>query len=116
MIIEIKDLFCMEWEFNKEINLDSTTAHTVTVFIGPIDSEKSNAFYVTICNLDYVKKKEKEEGFFNGLWHLITENPNKEKLMKHFQNQIENFNGRTWDDYYQQLRLMGRSEFENYKL
>ena len=115
MKIELKDLFCMEWESNKEIILDSDTAYTVTVFVGPIDSEISNAFYVTICNSDYVRKKEQEDGFFNGLWHLVTENPEEAKLREYFQSQIRLLTGEVWEDYYQKLRLMGKSEFEDYQ-
>jgi catechol 2,3-dioxygenase-like lactoylglutathione lyase family enzyme len=114
MKIELKELFCIEWEFNRKIILDSDTAYTVTVFFGPKDSKISEAFYVTICNLDYVKKKEKQNGFFNGLWHLVTENPEEESLEKYFQSQICLLSGETWEDYYQKLRLVGRSEFEDY--
>lgn len=115
MKIELKDLFCMEWELNKEIKLDSDKAYTITAFIGPSDSEASNAFYVTICNTDYVKKKEQEDGFFNGLWHLVIDNPEKGRLVKYFQDQIRLLSGEAWEDYYQKLRLIGKSEFEDYR-
>jgi catechol 2,3-dioxygenase-like lactoylglutathione lyase family enzyme len=114
MKIELKDIFCIEWEFDREIILDSDQAYTVTAFLGPADTEESEAFYITVCNLDYVKKREKEDGFFNGLWHLVIENPTKEKLKKYFQNQIMTLSGETWEDYYQKLRLIGQSEFEGY--
>ena len=114
MKIELKDLFCIEWEFDREIILDSDTAYTVTAFFGPAGTEASEAFSITICNLDYVKKREKEDGFFNGLWHLVIENPTKENLKEYFQNQIMMLTGETWEDYYQKLRLIGESEFEDY--
>jgi hypothetical protein len=115
MDIELKDLFCIEWEFNREIILNSDKAYTVEVFIGPTKTEISNAFYVTVCNLDYVKKREKEDGYFNGLWHLIIENPDRGKLMEYFQNQIKLLAGDVWEDYYQKLRLIGQSEFDDYQ-
>jgi hypothetical protein len=114
MKIELKDLFCMEWEFNREIILDSDKAYTVQAFFGPADTEESEIFDITVCNLDYVRKKEKEDGFFNGLWHLVIENPTKDKLKEYFQNQIMLFSGETWEECYQKLRLIGKSEFEDY--
>ncbi|MDR2552364.1 MAG: immunity 8 family protein, partial [Treponema sp.] len=115
MKIELKELFCMEWEFNREIMLGSEKAYSVTAYIGPADSEASNAFYVTVCNIEYVKKKIQENGCFNGLWHLIMENPKRETLEKYFQGQIDLLSEKTWEDYYQKLRLIGQSEFEDYQ-
>ena len=114
MKIELKDLFCMEWEFDREIILDSDTAYTVTAFFGPAGTEASEAFSITICNLDYVKKREKEDGFFNGLWHLVIETPTKENLKEYLQNQIMPLSEETWEECYQKLRLIGMSEFEDY--
>jgi hypothetical protein len=114
MKIELKDLWCIEWEFNREIILDSDKAYTVQAFLGPADTEESEIFNITVCNLDYVRKKEKEDGFFNGLWHLVIENPTKDKLEKYFQDQIMTVSGKTWEECYQKLRLIGQSEFENY--
>jgi len=114
MKIELKDIFCVEWEFNKEIILDSDKAYTVTVLVGPTNTKASEAFNIIICNLDYVKKREKEDGFFNGLWHLVIENPTKDKLKEYFQNQIMMLSKETWEEYYQKLRLIGESEFEDY--
>jgi hypothetical protein len=53
MIIEIKELFCMEWEMGKEIVLDENHAYSVNVYVGPVDSNMSESFTVTICNRLY---------------------------------------------------------------
>ena len=48
MKIKLKDLWCIEWEFNREIILDSDQAYTVTAFLGPAGTEASEAFYIQV--------------------------------------------------------------------
>jgi hypothetical protein len=114
MHIILKELFCVEWEFNREMILDEDHAFTVEAYIGPIDNNCSECFSLIVCNEDYVRKAIKKDGRFYGLWHLITNSPTKDSISEFINSEINKLKGKEWNDFYQKLRLIGESEFEDY--
>jgi hypothetical protein len=115
MKIALKELFCIEWEFDREIVLDAEHSFSVTAYIGPDKSEKADGFTVTVCNCDFIKGEIKRNGYFSSSWYLVLDNPTRENIENYFIEKIGQLSGGNWDDYYQKLRLIGKSEFEDYK-
>ena len=62
MNIKLKELFCVEWEFDREIILDECHSFSVTAYIG--DENGTEGFSIKICNEDFVKREIKEKVFF----------------------------------------------------
>jgi len=114
MKIILKDLFCMEWEFNREIVLDEDQSYSVIAYIGPNDLEIAEGFEVIICNCEFVQKQIVNHSFFNGLWHVVVNDPKKDNIESYFTKVIEEFSEASWNDCAKKLRLIGKSEFEEY--
>ena len=112
MNITLKELFCVEWEFDREIILDECHCFSVSAYIG--DENGTEGFLIKICNEDFVKREIKEKGFFSGLWYLVTNDPSKKNIEKYFNDEIKKISGNNWQECYQKLRLIARSEFEDY--
>ncbi len=41
MKVVLKELFCVEWEFNREIQLTADKSYSVTAYIGPAETEQA---------------------------------------------------------------------------
>lgn len=115
MNVEIKELFCTEWEFDKEIILEENKTISVSVYVGPVGTNIKESFTVTVCNINYISNIIKKDGCFNGLWHLVLKEAKREIIEKYFQNKINDIKGDSWEDCYKKLRLIGKSEFEDYQ-
>lgn len=115
MKVILKELFCVEWEFGREIQLTADTSYSVTAYIGPAETEQAEGFVITVCNSDYVKRIVNQQGFFDGRWCVITENPTKDTIIKYFYKVLPRKDFKNWPDALQNLRLIGQSEFEDYK-
>ena len=115
MKLELKELFCVEWEFNREIQLTAHKSYSVTAYIGPAGTEQAEGFIITVCNLDYIKQVIAQQEFFDGRWHVVMENPTKDNIIKYLQRILPCEYFKDWTEAYQKLRLIGRSEFEDYK-
>lgn len=115
MKVVLKGIFCIEWEFNKSLVLDENTTYSVTAYLGPSDNEACELYTITVCNLAYVNQCIRNKGFFCGLWFLVIENPTKEKISQYFTEMLPKEDFETWDDAFQKLRLIGQSEYEDYK-
>ncbi|MCP4162961.1 MAG: hypothetical protein GY760_23105 [Deltaproteobacteria bacterium] len=115
MKIELKELFCMEWELGKEIVLDKDHSFSVSAYIGPSNSNISECFTVSICNIDYLETQLESNIVFNGLWHLILINPDEDIIKNYFKDKINNPKGETWESCIKELILIGESEFEDYQ-
>jgi hypothetical protein len=75
MEITLKELFCLEWEFDREIMPGAEHSFSVTAYIGPDKSEKADGFTVTVCDCDFIKGEIKSNDCFSSSWYLVLDNP-----------------------------------------
>ncbi|MGP1601931.1 Imm8 family immunity protein [Treponema sp.] len=115
MKVILKELFCIEWEFGREIHLTADISYSVTAYIGPAETEQVEGFTITVCNFDYVNRIVEQQEFFDGRWCVIMENPTKDNIMKYFYEVLPQRDFKNWPDALQYLQLIGQSEFEDYK-
>ena len=57
MKVILKELFCIEWEFGREIQLTADISYSVTAYIGPAETEQVEGFTITVCNFCYCHDK-----------------------------------------------------------
>lgn len=111
----LNEVFCMEWELGREIVLDENRTFSIEIHVGPEDSNVSESFTVTVCNVDFVRKVIDRNGVFNSMWHLVLSDPSKEIISQYYAEIVSKIEGNTWADCVSRLRLIGRHEFENYQ-
>ena len=94
---------------------DVCAAKPMVISAIPAGTEQAEGFIITVCNLDYIKQVIAQQGFFDGRWHVVMENPTKDNIIKYLQRILPCEYFKDWTEAYQKLRLIGRSEFEDYK-
>ena len=115
MKVIVREIFCMEWEIGREIELDENKSFSITIYVGPENSEISESFTLTICNIDFVRNVINQNGLFNSNWYLIIEKPNRNMIEQHIRNVVSRIKGNSWTDCVEKLRLIGQYEFEDYQ-
>jgi hypothetical protein len=114
MEVELKELYSTPWEFGEEVILDEEHVLAVQAFIGPRETNVSQCFLITVCNQKYVQKRIREVGLFNGLWYLVMDFPDQKKIREYVIRFIEKHDFDSWDEWHSKLRLLGKSEYEDY--
>ena len=115
MKVELKEIFCMEWEFGRELKLDENHSFSISVYVGPENSEISESFTLTVCNIDFVRNVVNQKGLFNSSCYLIIDNPDKNIIEKYIADMISKIEGNDWSDCVNKLRLIGQYEFDDYQ-
>jgi hypothetical protein len=87
------------------------------VLIGPADREGADIFDLIVCSPEWLSKKCRTEGFFPGFHHLIVtfEHYDERRPEKYLETWASRQEGGSWEEIVQNLRLLGRWEFEGYR-
>lgn len=116
MKVVIKEIFCMAWELGREIELDGYKSFSINVYVGLENSEISESFTLTICNIDFIRNVVNQTGIFNSNWYLIIEKPDRNMIEQYITNAVSKIEGKDWDECLKKLRLIGQYEFDDYQI
>ena len=116
MKVVLKEIFCMEWELGREIELDANKSFSISIYVGPENSEISESFTLTICNIDFVRNVVSQTGIFNSNWCLIIEKPDRNMIEQYITNAVSKIEGKDWSECVKKLRLIGQYEFDDYQI
>lgn len=114
MRAELKRLYCADWDLKSSFVLDDDTEITIDAFIGPNTDHSSQCFSITICTPGFIQKKVSDGGIFNGRGFLIVDSLDVEKIRLYIKSFCDKCSGNEWIEIEQKLRLLGRSEYEDY--
>ena len=116
MKVVLKEIFCMEWELGREIELDANKSFSISIYVGPENSEISESFTLTICNIDFVRSVVNQTGIFNSNWCLIIEKPDRNMIEQYITNVVSKIEGKDWSECVKKLRQIGQYEFDDYQI
>ena len=116
MNVVLKEIFCMEWELGRKIELNEHKSFSINIYVGPQNYEISESFTLNICNIDFVRNIVNQTGIFNSNWYLIIEKPDRNMIEQYITNAVSKIEGKDWAECVKKLRLIGQYEFDDYQI
>jgi hypothetical protein len=114
MIPEIKSVTSPDVNLESFRPLSPDFEVFIELSIGPVGSEASEQFYVTVCSPSWLQKKTEHEGCLLGRGYLIQNDFNIELVKERIGRFCRHLSGETWAELEKKLLVLGRSEFEGY--
>ncbi|MGW0478613.1 Imm8 family immunity protein [Nonomuraea sp. NPDC003214] len=119
MKAEIKDIHSpdMDWTSGAlHTSLDEKCfSILLQVFIGPVGGEGAESFDLIVCSPDYLRRAVFEMGIVDGAYHLIVNSIDKERIESYLRKRVASVEGDSWERLVEELRRLGRWEYDNYE-